>query len=143
MDKLPEDRGKLRELMGEVNRKINSYKALFLEEELKNKSKSYLNTETKSFVGENIVPICADVTKLDFDKLIQKQLDVANRRFDVIMMDPPWKLSTSQPSRGVAIQYSSLSDDAIGRIPIPDLQTEGFLMIWVINAKLEWTVNVM
>ena len=51
------------------------------------------------------------------------------------MMDPPWKLSTSQPSRGVAIQYQSLSDDAIGRIPIPKLQKEGFLMIWVINAK--------
>jgi mRNA (2'-O-methyladenosine-N6-)-methyltransferase len=38
------------------------------------------------------------------------------------MMDPPWKLSTSQPSRGVAIQYCSLSDQAIGNIPVPKLQ---------------------
>jgi mRNA (2'-O-methyladenosine-N6-)-methyltransferase len=30
--------------------------------------------------------------------------------FDVIMIDPPWKLSSSNPSRGVAIQYSSLPD---------------------------------
>jgi mRNA (2'-O-methyladenosine-N6-)-methyltransferase len=37
-------------------------------------------------------------------------MEVSGRGFDVIMMDPPWKLSTSQPSRGVAIQYCSLSD---------------------------------
>lgn len=71
------------------------------------------------------------------------QLDVAGREFDVIMMDPPWRLSTSQPSRGVAIQYSSLGDEAIEQIPVPLLQKEGFLFIWVINAKFQWTVNVM
>jgi len=59
------------------------------------------------------------------------------------MMDPPWRLSTSQPSRGVAIQYSSLSDEAIEQIPVPLLQKEGFLFIWVINAKFQWTVNIM
>lgn len=59
------------------------------------------------------------------------------------MMDPPWKLSTSQPSRGVAIQYCSLSDEAIGNIPVSKLQTSGFLLVWVINAKFHWTVNVM
>ncbi len=59
------------------------------------------------------------------------------------MMDPPWRLSTSQPSRGVAIQYSSLGDEAIEQIPVPLLQKCGFLFIWVINAKFQWTVNVM
>jgi mRNA (2'-O-methyladenosine-N6-)-methyltransferase len=39
------------------------------------------------------------------------------------MMDPPWKLSSSNPSRGVAIQYDSLSDDIISKIPVPRLQT--------------------
>lgn len=89
------------------------------------------------------MPICADVTKFNFDLLAEKQLEVAQRQFDVIMMDPPWKLSTSQPSRGVAIQYCSLGDEAIGEIPITKLQSQGFLLIWVINAKFEWTVNVM
>jgi len=46
------------------------------------------------------------------------------------MMDPPWQLSSSQPSRGVAIAYSSLSDEIIQRIPIPKLQTNGFIFIW-------------
>jgi mRNA (2'-O-methyladenosine-N6-)-methyltransferase len=58
-------------------------------------------------------------------------------------MDPPWRLSTSQPSRGVAIQYCSLSDELIEQIPVPILQTSGFLFIWVINAKFQFTVNLM
>jgi len=33
-------------------------------------------------------------------------------------MDPPWQLSSSQPSRGVAIAYSSLADDSISKMPI-------------------------
>lgn len=73
-------------------------------------------------MGDNAIPICADVTKFDFENLISRQLEIAGREFDVIMMDPPWRLSTSQPSRGVAIQYSSLSDEAIEQIPIPTLQ---------------------
>ena len=81
------------------------------------------------------MPICADVTKFDFEGLLKRQLEVAQREFDVIMMDPPWRLSSSQPSRGVAIQYSSLGDEAIEQIPVPLLQKEGFLFIWVINAK--------
>ncbi len=89
------------------------------------------------------MPICADVTKFDFQLLISKQVEIAQREFDVVMMDPPWRLSSSQPSRGVAIQYSSLGDEAIENIPVPMLQREGFLFIWVINAKFQWTVNVM
>jgi len=63
--------------------------------------------------------------------------------FDVIMMDPPWKLSTSQPSRGVAIQYDSLCDEEIEKIPIEKLQQNGFLLIWTINAKLALTVKLL
>lgn len=59
------------------------------------------------------------------------------------MMDPPWKLSTSQPSRGVAIQYHSLNDEAIENLPIPKLQKEGFLLVWVINAKFQFTMQAM
>ena len=68
------------------------------------------NLVKKSYASEEAVPICADVTSFDFEKLMQEQLEATHSYFDVIMMDPPWKLSTSQPSRGVAIQYDSLSD---------------------------------
>lgn len=89
------------------------------------------------------MPICADVTNFDFKKFISRQLEISQRYFDVIMMDPPWKLSTSQPSRGVAIQYESLNDEFIEKIPIQTLQKEGVLIIWAINAKYSFTVNLM
>lgn len=59
------------------------------------------------------------------------------------MMDPPWKLSTSQPSRGVAIQYDSLSDEFIEQIPVSKLQKNGVLFVWAINAKYAFTIKLM
>lgn len=58
-------------------------------------------------------------------------------------MDPPWQLSSSQPSRGVAIAYDSLNDDKIQKIPIETLQTDGFIFIWAINAKYRLTCKLM
>lgn len=89
------------------------------------------------------IPLCADVTTFNFDRLADTQLKTAGRLFDVIMMDPPWQLSTSQPSRGVAIAYDSLNDDHIGNLPISKLQTAGFIFIWVINAKYSITCKLM
>lgn len=97
----------------------------------------------KSHVGDNSIPICADITAFHWNLLIKSQMTFGMRMFDVIMMDPPWKLSTSQPSRGVAIQYNSLNDEEIEKIPIEKLQSEGFLLIWTINAKLALTVKLM
>jgi mRNA (2'-O-methyladenosine-N6-)-methyltransferase len=142
IDKLPSDRAKLVALLGQVKSKIKEYKQAYLEEN-SHLSRPIFILEGKSYVGDNAVPICADITKFDFENLIKKQMEIASREFDVLMMDPPWRLSTSQPSRGVAIQYSSLSDEAIEQIPVPLLQKEGFLFIWVINAKFQWTVNIM
>jgi len=66
-----------------------------------------------------------------------------HKMYDVVMMDPPWQLSSSNPSRGVAIAYDSLADDAIKAIPINRLQTQGFCFIWVINAKYRMSVKLM
>ena len=109
--------------------KIASQKKLFYfeqSEQIKN---------MKSSVPEDGIPVYADIQNFDWGKLKRDQMECGGRLFDVIMMDPPWQLSSSQPSRGVAIGYSSLSDDLISRIPIRILQKEGFLFIWVINAK--------
>lgn len=51
VDKLPEDRGKLREQLNEVERKIAYYKVKFIEEELEKKSTLFYKIETKSHVG--------------------------------------------------------------------------------------------
>ena len=59
------------------------------------------------------------------------------------MMDPPWQLSTSTPSRGVTIAYDSLNDDLITQIPMEKLQKDGFIFIWVINAKYRVAIDMM
>lgn len=59
------------------------------------------------------------------------------------MMDPPWQLSTSQPSRGVAIAYDSLCDDKILSMPIEKLQQNGFIFVWAINARYRFTCKLI
>jgi mRNA (2'-O-methyladenosine-N6-)-methyltransferase len=129
LQKIANDHKYLNSMNKQIKCKIASLKKLFIfeqEEQLK---------KLNSNVPENSIPIYADVQNFNWNKLRNDQLDCGGRLFDVIMMDPPWQLSSSQPSRGVAIGYSSLSDDLISRIPIKTLQVEGFLFIWVINAK--------
>jgi mRNA m6A methyltransferase catalytic subunit len=47
-----------------------------------------------------------------FSNLIaaQKKATGNNRMFDVITCDPPWQLSSANPTRGVAIAYKTLTD---------------------------------
>ena len=59
------------------------------------------------------------------------------------MVDPPWQLSSSNPTRGVAIAYDTLADPQILSIPIPTLQTNGFIFIWAINAKVRMAFEMM
>lgn len=100
----------------------------------------------------------------------------------VIMMDPPWQLATSAPSRGVtlhslcplpslsfylslsgtillflfpstsflthqtnpkvALGYAQLHNRDIEALPLPKLQKNGFLFIWVINARYAFALEL-
>eukprot|EP00123_Amoebidium_parasiticum_P009744 comp19682_c0_seq1/m.23359 comp19682_c0_seq1/g.23359 ORF comp19682_c0_seq1/g.23359 comp19682_c0_seq1/m.23359 type:complete len:398 (-) comp19682_c0_seq1:343-1536(-) len=83
------------------------------------------------------VPIRADVLTFDF-----KALSKATQ-FDVIMMAPPWQLASATPTRGVALGYSQLSDQAIADMPINCLSNSGFIFIWVINNRFEVGLALM
>jgi hypothetical protein len=48
--------------------------------------------------------------EFDWDSLIDAQQKAGGRMFDVITCDPPWQLSSANPTRGVAIAYSTLND---------------------------------
>lgn len=65
------------------------------------------------------------------------------RLFDVITIDPPWQLSSANPTRGVAIAYDTLNDKEILNLPFNKIQTDGFLFIWVINAKYRFALEIM
>lgn len=64
------------------------------------------------------MPLQADVMTYDFPKLGEKQMEHGGRLFDIICMDPPWQLSTANPTRGVAIAYSTLTDEKIKHLPL-------------------------
>lgn len=59
------------------------------------------------------------------------------------MMDPPWQLASRAPTRGVALGYSQLRNREIIDMPIPLLQAQGFLFIWVINSRYTFALEMM
>ncbi|PJF20092.1 hypothetical protein PSACC_00093 [Paramicrosporidium saccamoebae] len=78
--------------------------------------------------------ISADVRTLDFAGL---------GSFDVVVMDPPWQLAGQQPTRGVALSYSQMSDREILALPIEGLSKNGLLFLWTINIKLPMALQML
>ena len=89
------------------------------------------------------IPISFNVMNLNIKLLADSQMKFGGRLFDVITIDPPWQLSSANPTRGVAIAYDTLNDKEIKSIPFDQLQTDGFLFIWVINAKYRFALEMM
>ena len=68
------------------------------------------------------IPCTANVRTYEFNILVKAQMLNGGRLFDVISMDPPWQLSSANPTRGVAIAYDTLSDvEILDRIPYHSL----------------------
>ena len=42
----------------------------------------------------------------------------------------------------MALGYSQPTDADIVNLPVPQLQTDGFLFVWVINAKYKFTLDL-
>jgi len=136
LDKIPRNKKQLKVLYEKVQDRLQFYRNKFYTEQKE-------LGQRVSHVPKNSIPINADVRTFDFKKLQDAQKKLGGRLFDVIMIDPPWQLSTSMPSRGVAIAYQSLSDEVIERIPIPKLQDNGFIFLWTINAKYALSVKLL
>ncbi|KAF8529286.1 MT-A70-domain-containing protein [Hysterangium stoloniferum] len=51
-------------------------------------------------------------------------------KFHVIMADPPWDIHMSLP-------YGTMTDDEMRAMPIPELQDEGLLFLWVTGRAME------
>lgn len=87
-------------------------------------------------VPPHCIPILADVRTYNWRLLYEMS------QFDVIMMDPPWQLATSNPTRGVALSYGQLTNKDIIDIPIHNLQENGLLFIWVINSSFDFAMTL-
>jgi mRNA m6A methyltransferase catalytic subunit len=58
-------------------------------------------------------------------------------------MDPPWILSSVKQVRGVKTNYTTLNEnDILNNIPFDTIQQNGFLFIWVINAKYRFALHL-
>jgi len=91
---------------------------------------------------ENSCPVLADIRTFDFKALGKFIHNMIGRKIDIIMMDPPWKFTTANPTRGVCISYSCMTDDEILNLPMKELQTDGILLIWVINSKMQLSMKM-
>ncbi|KAI0269200.1 MT-A70-domain-containing protein [Gloeopeniophorella convolvens] len=65
--------------------------------------------------------INCDVRRFDYSVL---------GKFHVIMADPPWDIHMSLP-------YGTMTDDEMRAMPIPMLQDEGLLFLWVTGRAME------
>jgi mRNA (2'-O-methyladenosine-N6-)-methyltransferase len=65
--------------------------------------------------------IDADINQLDFSIL---------GKFDIILADPPWDIHMSLP-------YVTMTDNSMRAMPLPALQDEGFLFLWVTSRAME------
>jgi len=79
------------------------------------------------------------IRTLESTKLVPPQwvqCDLRNLKFDVLgkfsvlMADPPWDIHMELP-------YGTMSDDEMRRLPVPELQDEGLIFLWVTGRAME------
>jgi len=81
-------------------------------------------TSIRSLESTKLVPpqwIQCDLRNLKFEVL---------GKFSVLMADPPWDIHMELP-------YGTMSDDEMRRLPVPALQDEGLIFLWVTGRAME------
>jgi len=89
------------------------------------------------------VAIPADVTDFDFAALGEAVHRSCGRLFDVLVIDPPWKVASANPTRGVAIKFPTMPDAAIARLPVRCVQDQGLLFLWVVNGRHAFGIQTL
>ncbi|OHT09147.1 MT-A70 family protein [Tritrichomonas foetus] len=86
---------------------------------------------------ENSFSIKQDVLNFDWEGLGKAV------QFDVILMDPPWKIQNTKITRGVEITYGQLTDEEIMSMPLHFVQSNGFVFMWVIASAYSNGLNIL
>eukprot|EP00924_Labyrinthula_sp_SR-Ha-C_P000102 snap_masked-scaffold_39-processed-gene-1.26-mRNA-1 protein AED:0.25 eAED:0.25 QI:0/-1/0/1/-1/1/1/0/394 len=68
---------------------------------------------------------------------------IENWKFKATMIDPPWTLGGSSPTRGLHINYEQLSDEELLGFDFTSIMGNGYYFIWCINSKLELCLEWM
>ena len=75
-------------------------------------------------------------------RLLEQRTDIGNRT-SVVLFDPPWGIAGSNPSRGLAIPYETMSAKAIANLDFSGLQDNGFAFVWVANSTFEEGIHML
>ena len=91
-----------------------------------------------STIPDKANPIQLEITKESLETFAQVQ-----PLFDVIVADPPWNVASSNPTRGVALPYPTMSVKKILSLPYEKLQREGYTLMWVVTKSYTEVVRHM
>ena len=62
---------------------------------------------------------------------------LVNFAFDALIIDAPWKQTSSNPTRGLALNYEQLTDKELLAINLQRYAPTGLIFMWVTNNKIE------
>ncbi|CAD8188317.1 unnamed protein product [Paramecium pentaurelia] len=97
------------------------------------------NQEILSKLGEVKSYINCDIRYFNLDFLVEKV-----GGFDVVLMDPPWRIKGGQQNDSsfmftnskFSLDYNTMSNQEIMDIKIEKLSKKGFLFLWILNTQL-------
>lgn len=106
--------------------KLNSTKSFGGNNSINGMSKSTDGTSQRSSIGSGIKLVPPQWVQCDLRNL---DLPVLGK-FSVVMADPPWDIHMELP-------YGTMSDDEMRKLPVPTLQDEGLIFLWVTGRAME------
>ena len=108
-------------------------------EQIQNKEKE--NSEEKNLKLQTDTFINCDLRYFNFDILISRI-----GFFDVVMLDPPWRIKGGQRNQGsfmfsnsrFSLNYDTLSNNDILSLKVENLSQTGFCFLWILNSILDF-----
>ena len=72
-------------------------------------------------------------------------------KFEVVLIDPPWRIKGAQQNDSqfmfsnckFSLEYNTMANSEIGRIPLHLLADEGFIFVWILNSQLDASIEIL
>jgi predicted RNA methylase len=129
---------------------VETFKFPFVNEYLKEHSAEYLQTLEKFDKAKEVQGKIANDTFINCDvRYFNWQLFVEEvGKFEVVLIDPPWRIKGAQQNDSqfmfsnckFSLEYNTMANSEIGRIPLHLLSDEGFIFLWILNSQLDASI---
>ena len=98
---------------------------------------SRLYRVTTSFIPPRATVINADVREPEFFRKLRANYFRDSQGPTVVHLDPPWKIASSDPHRGLRLPYDLMTNTELLSLDFDKLQDSGIAFMWVTNATEE------